>query len=95
LTYRGKKYLFRLIGKVIGPGSVSTIDAAGEVYKLNSISEFSGPYAQSTGAAGLETSGAGDRWLQNKAGVIMHLAGTQSGVTLSLGRDKILIKMIQ
>jgi hypothetical protein len=95
LTYRGKKYLFRFIGKIIGPGSVSTIDASGEVYKLNSISEFSGPYAQSTGAAGLETSDAGDRWLQNKAGVIMHLAGTQSGVTLSLGRDKILIKVIQ
>jgi hypothetical protein len=95
LTYRGKKCPFRLIGTVIGPGSVSTIDAAGEVYKLNGISEFPGPYAQGTGAAGLETSGASDLWLQNKAGVIMHLSGTQSGVTLSLGRDEILIKMVQ
>jgi hypothetical protein len=43
LTYRGKKYPFRLIGTVIGPGSVSTIDAAGEVYKLNSISNFQVP----------------------------------------------------
>jgi hypothetical protein len=46
LTYRGKKYPFRLIGTVIGPGSVSTIDATGEIYKLNSIGEFPGPYAR-------------------------------------------------
>jgi hypothetical protein len=35
LTYRGRKYPFRLIGS-IGPGSVSSIGATGEIYKLNS-----------------------------------------------------------
>jgi hypothetical protein len=29
----------------------------------------------------------------NKAGVIMHLTGTQTGVTLSLGRDEIIIEL--
>jgi hypothetical protein len=95
LTYQGKKYPFRLLGSVVGPGSLSTIQAAGEVYKLNGTSEFSGAYAQGTGQAGLETASTSDLWLQNKAGVIMHLTGTQSGVTLSLGRDEIFIKMAQ
>jgi hypothetical protein len=93
LNYRGKKYPFKLVGTVIGPGSVSKIEAVGEVYKLNSVADFPGAYAQSTGAAGLETSGAADLWLENKAGVIMHLSGTQTGVTLSLGRDEILVEM--
>jgi len=41
----------------------------------------------------LETSGAGDLWLQNKAGVVMDLTGTQTGVTLSLGKDEIIIEL--
>ncbi|SDR64289.1 hypothetical protein SAMN05519103_09629 [Rhizobiales bacterium GAS113] len=93
LAYQGKKYPFRLIGTAIGPGGLSRINAAGEVYKLNDIADFPGPYAQGTGPVGLETAGASDLWLENKAGVIMHLTGTSSGVTLSLGSDEILIKM--
>jgi hypothetical protein len=93
LTFKGKTYPFRLLGSVIGPGSVSKIDVSGDIYKLDDIAQFSGPYAQGTGQIGLETSGAGDLWLENKAGVIMHLTGTQTGVTLSLGRDEIIIEM--
>ena len=73
--------------------NLAKIDVSGDVYKLDDISQFSGPYAQGTGQIGLETSGAGDLWLQNKAGVIMHLTGTQTGVTLSLGRDEIIREM--
>ena len=93
LTFQGKTYPFRLIGSVIGPGSLSKIDVSGDVFKLDNISQFTGPYAQGNGRIGLETSGTGDLWLENKAGVIMHLTGTQTGVTLSLGRDEIIIEM--
>ncbi len=93
LTYRGKKYPFKLIGSVTGPGGAPRIEAAGEVYRLADIAKFPGRYAQGSGAAGLETSGAAELWLENKAGVVMHLSGTQSGVTLSLGRDEVLIEM--
>ena len=51
-----------------------------------------GAYAQGAGAIGLETSGT-DLWLQNKAGVVMHLTGTQTDVTLSLGQDEILFEL--
>jgi hypothetical protein len=33
---------------------VSKIDVSGDVYKLDDISQFSGPYAQGTGQIGLE-----------------------------------------
>ena len=39
-------------------------------------------------------SGASDLWLRNAAGVVLHLKGTQEGVTLSLGREEILIEML-
>ncbi|MDL2400535.1 hypothetical protein [Rhizobium mayense] len=95
LTFRGQTYPFKLLGTVIGPGSVSRLEVAGDVYKLNNLSDFPGPYAQGTGPVGVETSGNSELWLQNKAGVIMHLKGKDAGVTLSLGRDEIIIEMSQ
>jgi hypothetical protein len=93
LTFRGQTYPFRLLGTVIGPGSLSRVQVAGDIYKLNNLSDFSGPYAQGTGPVGLETGDTSNLWLENKAGVIMHLKGTSAGVTLSLGRDEIIIEM--
>jgi hypothetical protein len=95
LTFRGQKHPFKLIGTVIGPGSLSRVVVAGDIYKLNNLSDFPGPYAQGTGPVGLETGTTSNLWLQNRAGVIMHLKGTSSGVTLSLGRDEIVIEMSQ
>jgi hypothetical protein len=93
LAFNGKTYPFKLLGTVMGPGSLSKISVSGDVYKLDDASQFSGVWVEGTGAVGLETSQTGDLWLQNKAGVIMHLTGTQTGVTLSLGKDEVLIKL--
>jgi hypothetical protein len=96
LDYQGQRYPFRLVGTVLGPGGgLSKINAAGDVYKLSSVADFPGRYTQGTGAAGLARAGAGDLWLQNSAGVIMHLKDTSSGALLTLGRDEILIRMSQ
>jgi hypothetical protein len=94
LQFQGKDYPFKLIGTVVGPSaSLTKISVSGEVYKLNTVSDFAGAYAQRSGPPGLEKPGAGDLWLENKAGVIMHLTGRSSGVMLSLGRDEILVRM--
>src|SRR5271166_4724882 len=95
LYYQGQTYPFKLAGSVLGPGGVAKINASGEVYKLASIADFPGRYTQSTGPAGLSTSGGSDLWLQNSAGVIMHLQGTTTGAMLTLGRDEIFIRMAQ
>jgi hypothetical protein len=94
LQFQGGKYPFKLIGTVVGPSaSFTEISVSGEVYKLNTVSDFPGAYAQRSGPPGLEKAGAGDLWLENKAGVIMHLTGRSSGVMLSLGRDEIFVRM--
>ena len=68
---------------------------SGPVYKLNNVADFGGRYTQSTGPAGLSTSGGSDLWLQNSAGVIMHLQGSSTGAMLTLGRDEIFARMSQ
>ena len=73
LTFNGQSYPFKLLGSVIGPGGAEKIRAAGEIYKLVNVSDFGGRYTQSSGAAGLSQGGAGQLWLENAAGVIMHL----------------------
>jgi hypothetical protein len=94
LDYRGRTYPFKLFATIVGPGGgLSKIKASGAVYKLNSITDFAGRYTQSTGRAGLSRSGVSDLWLQNSAGVIMHLQGTNAGAMLTLGRDEVFVRM--
>jgi hypothetical protein len=76
-----------------GVGAANT-QATGEVYDLHSISDFKGLYTQSSVGPGFVKSGGSDLWLRNAAGVVLHLKGTQEGVTLSLGREEILIEML-
>jgi hypothetical protein len=93
LTFQGRSYPFKLVGGVTGGGAANT-QAYGDVFNLHNISDFKGLYTQSSGGPGLATSGASDLWLRNSAGVVLHLRGTQEGVTLSLGREEILIEML-
>jgi len=95
LYFQGQTYPFRFVGTVAGPGGVEKISASGPVYKLANVGEFGGRYTQSTGKAGFSSSGSSDLWLENGAGVIMHLEGTSSGAMLTLGKDEIFIRMSQ
>ncbi len=79
LTLDGQTYPFLLIGSVMGPGGADRITASGEVYKLAKVSDFAGRYTQGSGPAGLSRSGEGQLWLQNSAGVIMHLYRYEHG----------------
>jgi hypothetical protein len=96
LEYQGQTYPFKVVGTVVGPGGgVETISASGPVYKLARVADFPGRCAQSTGKAGFSSSASSDLWLENNAGVIMHLQGTSSGAMLTLGKDEIFIRMSQ
>jgi hypothetical protein len=96
LQYQGRTYPFKVVGTVAGPGGgVEKITASGPVYKLASVADFPGRYTQSTGKAGFSSSGSSDLWLENNAGVIMHLQGTSSGAMLTLGKEEIYIRMAQ
>jgi hypothetical protein len=93
LFYRGGAYSFTIGGLGVGGIGASTISASGEVYKLNSLSQFPGAYAQGRYGFALGNRSGGDLWLQNDNGVILHLKAKREGLMLSLGGDAVVISM--
>jgi hypothetical protein len=93
LFYRGAAYPFSIGGLGVGGIGASTISASGEVYKLDRVANFAGSYAEARYGIVVGNASMGDLWLQNKAGVIMHLKAKRTGLMLSLGADAIVISM--
>ncbi len=93
LYYQGRAYPFAVGGLGVGGIGASTISAEGEVYKLNGVAMFPGTYGQARYGLALGNASMGDLWLQNEAGVIMHLKAKRSGLMLSLGGDAVVISM--
>jgi hypothetical protein len=95
LTFRGRTYPFTLTGSLIGLGAISTMQAAGEVYKLRDVSQFSGPWIQGTGSLAITARANGEIWLENRNGIIMRLSAAQAGLTFSQGRYELYIQLSQ
>ena len=95
LVFRGKQYPFQVGGVGIGGIGLSTIDAAGEVYNLPDLAQFPGTYGQARYGFAIGKSSAGDLWMQNESGVILHLKAKHTGLILSLGGDAVVISMRQ
>lgn len=93
LYYRGGAYPFSVGGAGIGGIGASTIDARGDVYRMRSVADFPGTYAQGRYGAVAGDRSVGDLWLQNDNGVIMHLKARRVGLMLSLGGDAVIITM--
>lgn len=93
LFYQGSAYPFTIGGLGVGGIGASTISAAGEVYKLNSLVQFPGAYAEGRYGFALGNRSGGDLWLQNEAGVILHLKAKREGLMLSLGGDAMVVSM--
>jgi hypothetical protein len=93
VQFNGVSYPFTLVGAVVGPGGAERVTASGEVYKLANVQDFAGRYTQFSGSAGLSRGGAGELWLENNAGVIMHLYSQTQGVLLSLGKEEVVIRL--
>lgn len=93
LSFRGRSYPFTIGGAGIGGIGGSSVQAEGEVYGLNDVAQFPGTYAQGRIGFAIGTTSAGQLWLQNNNGVIMHLHASRTGLMLSLGADAILVTM--
>ncbi len=93
LSFGGESHDFSIGGLGIGGIGASRLEASGEVYNLERLEDFEGPYAQ--GRAGAV---AGDRhlegglWLINPQGVEMRLSSRREGYALSLGGDAVYVK---
>jgi hypothetical protein len=93
LFFRGRQYPFKVGGVGVGGFGLSTIDATGEVYNLGDLGQFPGTYGQARYGFAIGTLSGGDLWMQNEAGVIMHLKAKREGLMLSLGGDAVAISM--
>jgi hypothetical protein len=93
LFFQGRSYPFSVAGLGVGGFGVSTIEARGEVYNLSAPSQFPGAYAQGRYGFAVGNQSAGDLWLKNGPGVVMHLKAKRTGLMLSLGGDAVVISM--
>ena len=93
LIFRGTQYPFQVAGAGVGGIGLSTIDAKGEVYIMSALSQFPGTYGQARYGFAIGTASGGDLWLQNEAGVIMHMKAKREGLMLSLGGDAVVVSM--
>ena len=95
LSFRGVQYPFEVGGVGVGGFGLSTIDATGEVYNLGELGQFPGTYGQARYGFAIGTASAGDLWMQNESGVIMHVKAKRTGLMLSLGGDAVVISTRQ
>ncbi len=95
LTYDGQTYPFDIGGLGVGGIGVSTVDAEGEVYRLDDLAEFSGAYVAGQYGVVLGDASVGDIWLKNEHDVVLHLKAKREGLMLSVGADAIDIRLEQ
>jgi hypothetical protein len=95
LRYQGNTYPFTVGGLGVGGIGVSKIEAKGDVYGLRRLRDFPGAYLQGRYGFAVGNTSAGDLWLQNGNGVVMHLVAKRQGLMLSLGGDAVVIQMGQ
>jgi hypothetical protein len=93
LYYQGGRYPFTVGGLGVGGIGLSKIEAKGDVYGLKNVRDFAGAYAQGRYGFAVGNASAGDLWLQNGNGVVMHLVAKRQGLMLSLGGDAVVIEM--
>jgi hypothetical protein len=93
LSFQGQTYPFHIAGLGGGGAGISKIDARGEVYNLTDVTQFPGAYDERRLGVAFGGGGGGDLWLENSAGVVMHLKATTEGLMLSLGADVVDIRM--
>jgi hypothetical protein len=93
LQYGGRSWRFTIGGLGIGGFGISEITATGEVYNLSDIAYFPGAYLQARAGFAIGNVSAGELWLQNSNGVVLHLKADRVGLALSLGGDAIYMRM--
>jgi hypothetical protein len=95
LYYQGVDYPFTVGGVGIGGFGASTIEARGDVYNLTNLAQFPGTYAEARYGFAFGQKSAGDLWLKNDNGVVIHLKAERTGLMLSLGGSAVVISMNQ
>jgi hypothetical protein len=92
LTFKGKKYPFKVGGLSVVDVGITKGNAVGKVYHLKKLSYLNGTY---TGAAleGTVGGGAGLSTMKNQNGVVIQLQSTTQGVNFKLAGEGVKITL--
>ena len=86
LTFKGKKYKFKVKGLNAIAVGLSSIEAKGEVYNLQKLDDFAGRYVGMGEGAALVKGSAG-LTVKNYKGVVLNLKASQTGLELKLANE--------
>ena len=86
LTFKGKKYPFKVGGLSVVDVGITKANAVGKVYHLKKLSDFNGTYAGAA-AEGTIGGGAGISTMKNQNGVVIELLSTTQGVNFKLAGE--------
>jgi hypothetical protein len=86
LTYKGKKYPFKVEGLSVGDVGITKAEATGNVNDLKKLEDFSGKYLSAAAEATVGL-GAGAVAMQNDKGVVVYLFPKTKGVNLKLAGE--------
>jgi hypothetical protein len=93
LTFRGKRYPFRVSGTSLGATiGISTNQLVGRALNLHKPEDFAGTYS-AFGAGGAVAAGVSGVRLQNANGVVLILQGAKLGVELSASVAAVTVTM--
>jgi hypothetical protein len=93
LHYQGVDYPFTVGGVGVGGIGASTIEGRGDVYNLTNVGQFPGTYAEGRYGFAFGQNSAGDLWMKNENGVVVHLKADRTGLMLSLGGSAVAISL--
>ena len=92
LNYRKSPHEFSIKGVSIVDVGVTNFTAAGQVYNLKKLSDFSGNYVAA--GAGITIAGGGTAtYLKNEHGVVIKLISTDVGLKFTLSADGVHVSL--
>jgi hypothetical protein len=92
LTFRGKRYPFKIDGFTAGELGGATITARGEVYHLKKLEDFNGTYT-SVGAGATAAGGYDVEAMRNGNGVEIKIVSTTRGADLRAAIEGVKINL--
>jgi len=93
LEYNGKEYAFKLEGVSVIDLGITSVELTGEVYNLESVSDFAGSYTAAGAGAHFGDASAGVVVLENGKHVVIKAKAKGEGVRLTIAPAGVVIKM--
>jgi hypothetical protein len=92
LTFGGRTHTFEVNGLSVADLGISDITTSGEVFHLETLSDFNGTYVAGEAGAAI-VAGPTDTIMKNEHGVVLRLHGTQKGARLTLAAQGVMLKL--